>query len=78
LEPLGCPKHDPIQHPNAPSISEDLTEQAFVRAAEICDTLSKETSHNPAHRGRGAVNPFPFFVGYFQWAFSNCFYVRLS
>jgi hypothetical protein len=36
------PKHDPIQHPNAPSISEDLAEQVLVRAAEIGDTLSKE------------------------------------
>ena len=35
-------KHDPIQHPNAPSISEDLAEQVLVRAAEIGDTLSKE------------------------------------
>ena len=35
-------KHDPIQHPNAPSISEDLAKQVLVRAAEIGDTLSKE------------------------------------
>jgi hypothetical protein len=39
----GCyPKHDPIQHLYAPSISEDLAEQVLVRAAEIGDTLSKE------------------------------------
>ena len=42
LEPLGYPKRDLIQHPNAPSISEDLAEQVLVRAAEIGDTLSKE------------------------------------
>ena len=36
------PKHDHIQHPNAPSISEDLAEQVLVRAAEIGNTLSKE------------------------------------
>jgi hypothetical protein len=36
------PKHDHIQLPNAPSISEDLAEQVLVRAAEIGDTLSKE------------------------------------
>ena len=36
------PKHDPIPHPNAPSISEDLAEQVLVRAAEIGETLSKE------------------------------------
>ena len=36
------PKHDPIKHPNGPSISEDLAEQVLVRAAEIGDTLSKE------------------------------------
>ena len=36
------PKHDTMQHPNAPSISEDLAEQVLIRAAEIGDTLSKE------------------------------------
>lgn len=36
------PKHDPIQHPKAPSLSEDLAEQVLMRAAEIGETLSKE------------------------------------
>jgi hypothetical protein len=33
------PKNDPIRHPKAPSISEDLTEQVLIRAAEIGDSL---------------------------------------
>ena len=36
------PKHDPIQAPNDPCVSEDLAEQVLVRAAEIGDTLSNE------------------------------------
>lgn len=36
------PKHDPIHHPKAPSLSEDLAEQVLMRAAEIGETLSKE------------------------------------
>lgn len=37
-----CPKLDVIQHPKVPSIREDLAEQVLIRAAEICDALSKE------------------------------------
>ena len=40
------PKHDPLQHPNSPSITEDLTVHVLVRAAEIGNTLSRE----PAQR----------------------------
>jgi hypothetical protein len=36
------PKHDQIQHPNAPSISDGLAEQVLIRAAELGDALSKE------------------------------------
>lgn len=36
------PKHDPIQHPKKPNLSEDLAEQVLMRAAEIGETLSKE------------------------------------
>ena len=36
------PKHDPIQAPNDPCMTEDLAEQVLVRAAEIGDSLSKE------------------------------------
>ena len=35
------PKQDPIQHPKAPCIREDLTEQVLMRAAEIGGTLSR-------------------------------------
>jgi len=35
------PKHDPIMHPKAPIIREDLTEQVLIRAAEIGGTLSR-------------------------------------
>jgi DNA-directed RNA polymerase subunit RPC12/RpoP len=35
------PKHDPIMHPKAPIIREDLTEQVLMRAAEIGGTLSR-------------------------------------
>ena len=35
------PKHDPIEHPKAPCIREDLTEQVLVRAAEIGGALSR-------------------------------------
>jgi DNA-directed RNA polymerase subunit RPC12/RpoP len=36
--------HDPIQHPKAPAISEDLglPEQVLIRAAEIGETLTRE------------------------------------
>ena len=35
-------KHDPIQHPKASFLSENLAEQVLVRAAEIGESLSKE------------------------------------
>ena len=35
------PKRDPIEHPKAPIIREDLTEQVLIRAAEIGGTLSR-------------------------------------
>jgi len=35
-------KHDPIQHPRASCISENLAEQVLMRAAEIGESLSKE------------------------------------
>ena len=41
-EPSGEPKRDlPIQHPTAPCIRENLTEQVLQRAAEISDALGK-------------------------------------
>jgi L-lactate utilization protein LutB len=36
------PKHDPLKRPSVPSLSEDLTEQVLIRAAEIGESLSKE------------------------------------
>lgn len=36
------PKHDPIEHPKASFISEELAEQVLVRAAEIGNSLSRE------------------------------------
>jgi len=35
--------------------------------------LCKELRQNPAHPGRGAVNPFPFFVSYFPLGFFKLF-----
>ena len=35
------PRHDPIHHPNAPCMQEDLAEQVLIRAAEIGGTLSR-------------------------------------
>ena len=38
---VNYPEHDPIKHPKAPCIREDLTEQVLVRAAEIGGALSR-------------------------------------
>jgi hypothetical protein len=35
------PKNDPIQHPKAPILREDLTEQVLMRAAEIGGQLGR-------------------------------------
>ncbi len=35
------PRQDSLQHPQAPVLREDLTEQVLIRAAEIGGTLSR-------------------------------------
>ena len=42
------PTHDPIKHPKAPELNEDLglPEQVLIRAAEIGDTLAREPDFN--------------------------------
>jgi hypothetical protein len=69
-------KH-PIQHPNAPRLSEDSTEQILVQTAEIGDTLSKEPTITSTPQTQ-CSKPVPFLSAIFNWSFSNSFYARLS
>ena len=49
---------DPIQHPKAPSISEDLAEQVLIRAAEIGESLSKEPNLAMNFENQGKLHSF--------------------
>ena len=65
------PKHDLIQHPNAPSKSEDLAERSLVRAAEIGDTFCKDSVVTLHTENAAGVNLFIFCryfpLGFFKW-----------